>query len=127
MVEKRRQVPATDVTIFIDRRGEHRAAMVSNPRGIVRATTEKRDAKGSPADNHAHVPFGTTLVSHVRILPRLEDRVAFHQFPNTSLDRPIGPIAGGKYACIGYDIVAFIRIFSDRRFKIDEPGHNLLD
>src|SRR6478609_771767 len=79
MVEKRRQVPATDVTIFIDRRGEHRAAVVSKPCRVVRAAAEKRDAKGSSADNHAAVPFRTALASYVCILPRLEDRVAFHQ------------------------------------------------
>src|SRR5262249_33908602 len=52
MFEKRRQVPASQITVFVDAGGKNGAAVLAIPGWIISAPAEKRDAKGSAANNH---------------------------------------------------------------------------
>ena len=52
VLEERRQVAAGEVAILVDGRGQHRAAVVAIPGGIIGAAAEERDAIGGPADDH---------------------------------------------------------------------------
>ena len=50
--EERRQPPARDKATFVDRGREHRTAILSVPDGIIRAASEKGDAKRCASDDH---------------------------------------------------------------------------
>jgi hypothetical protein len=52
MLKERRQIPAADVTVFIDGSGQNTAAVFQIPGRIIRAPSEKRDPKRRPADDH---------------------------------------------------------------------------
>ena len=52
MLEERRQVAAGQVAVLVDRRGNHRAAVLPIPRRIVGAAAEKGNPKRRSADNH---------------------------------------------------------------------------
>ena len=52
MLEERRQVAAGDVAVLVDRRRQHRPAVLAVPRRVVRAPAEERDAEWRPADDH---------------------------------------------------------------------------
>jgi hypothetical protein len=52
MLEKWRQKPATDITIFIDRCIKHHPAIFPIPDRIICTTPEERDTKWCSADNH---------------------------------------------------------------------------
>ena len=52
VLKKRRQMAATDVTILVDGRGQHRAAVLLIPSRVVGAAAEKRDAKWGAGDDH---------------------------------------------------------------------------
>ena len=53
--EERRQTPAGDVAVFIDRRGKDRAAMLAVPRRVVGPAAEERDPEGGAGDDHAGI------------------------------------------------------------------------
>ena len=53
VLEERRQLSHADVAVLINGGGEHGAAVLAIPLGIVSAAAEKRDAKRSPADDHS--------------------------------------------------------------------------
>jgi hypothetical protein len=57
MLEERRQMSASEIAIFIDRRGEDSAAMSAIPRGIVGAAAEEGEAIGSATDDHSVDPL----------------------------------------------------------------------
>src|SRR5579862_2647244 len=52
MLKERREIPAGQVTIFVDGCREHFAAMLPRPGGIVRAATKERNPIRCPGDNH---------------------------------------------------------------------------
>src|SRR5580700_11718883 len=56
VLEKRRQPPGGDVARFVDRRGQHRAAMLSIPDWIVGPAAKKRYAKWSARNDHGVSP-----------------------------------------------------------------------
>src|SRR5436305_1590485 len=45
VIEERRQSPAADVAVLVDRGGEHRAAVLSVPLWIIAAPTEEGDSE----------------------------------------------------------------------------------
>ncbi len=50
--EERRQPAHADIAIFVDRRADHRAAVLAEPRRIVGPASEQRDTKRRAADDH---------------------------------------------------------------------------
>src|SRR5579863_167056 len=56
VLKKRGQPASGDVTRFVDRRGQHRAAMLAVPHGVVCAAAKKRDAKWGARDDHEVSP-----------------------------------------------------------------------
>src|SRR5262249_59328999 len=52
MREEGRKLAHEDITVLIDRRSEHGAAMLLIPRGVVGAAAKERDAIGCPRDDH---------------------------------------------------------------------------
>src|SRR3989344_4971267 len=52
VAEKRRELPAAYVAIFVYGGGKPRPAVFLEPRGIVRASSEKRDTERSSCDDH---------------------------------------------------------------------------
>ena len=52
MLKERRQVATGQITIFVDGRRQHRAAVLAIPGRVIRAAAKKRDSVWSAADNH---------------------------------------------------------------------------
>ena len=52
MVEERRQVTERNVAVLVDGKSDDLAAVLPKPRGVVRASAEKRDSKRSTGDDH---------------------------------------------------------------------------
>ena len=53
MLEEGREVATVNVAVLVDRRGQHGAAVLGIPFGIVGAATEEGDPKRGSADDHA--------------------------------------------------------------------------
>src|SRR6185437_2584716 len=52
VLKKGRQLPASDVAIFVDRGGEHRATMFASPSGVICSADAEGNPKWCLADNH---------------------------------------------------------------------------
>jgi hypothetical protein len=52
MFKERRKITACEIAVLVDGGAEHCAAVISVPRRVIGAATKKRNAKGSPADDH---------------------------------------------------------------------------
>jgi hypothetical protein len=52
MFKKGGQIPAGQITVFVDCAREHRAAMLAIPHGIIRSASKKRDPVRSSGDDH---------------------------------------------------------------------------
>src|SRR5690349_10034634 len=57
MLEEWRKVTTRKITILVDRSRENGAPVLTIPRGIIGASTEKGNPKRSAADNHGSVCF----------------------------------------------------------------------
>src|SRR5436309_1137685 len=65
MLEERRQIPAGQVTILIDGRGQHRAAVSPVPLGVIGPAAEKRNPKWGSTDNHGNIRWASAYDSGV--------------------------------------------------------------
>src|ERR1043165_684254 len=52
VIEERRQPPATDVAVLVDRGGENCAAVLAIPLRVIAAPTEERHPERGAADDH---------------------------------------------------------------------------
>ena len=123
MLKKRRESPAADVTVFVDRRGEDGPAVVAKPHGIIGASSEERHPERRAADDHRACPCRPVIASHIGILTGLDYRVALDQFTNPTLQGPFRRKPRRQKTLIGYDVVALIRVFADGRFEEHEVGN----
>src|SRR6185436_5194323 len=57
MLEERRQLTDADVAVLVDRRRQHRAAMLAIPVGIVGAASKEGNAERRAADDHSGISY----------------------------------------------------------------------
>ncbi len=52
MLEKRREIAASEIAVFVDCRGENRSAMLGRPLGIIGAASKKGDPEWGAGNDH---------------------------------------------------------------------------
>src|SRR5688500_3638005 len=61
-----------------------------------------------------------TVRSDIAVLAVTDDAKALDQFANAAFERPCGSVSGCEDAGVRDDVIPFIRILTDRRFKINK-------
>lgn len=84
--KKRRQVSAGDITILVDRGGEHGTAVLFKPHRIIGPAPEEGDAKWCAADDHRAPPSIRCVTAlDIAVSRSGHDGVALGQFPDAAL------------------------------------------
>src|SRR6266850_3104320 len=68
VLEEGWEITACDITVFVDGRGQHHAAMLAIPCRIIRPSSKEGDPKRGSADDHSSPPVPLESIGHTLIL-----------------------------------------------------------
>src|SRR5882724_194026 len=68
VLEEGWEITACDITVFVDSRGQHHAAMLAIPCRIIRPSSKKGNTKRGSADDHSSPPVPLESIGHTLLL-----------------------------------------------------------